>query len=175
MIILKLMKVYRKFIKFFLLNLMLILILIGCGATYKITIYDQFKLQRITSWYVEFTYEAGEIEQKISSAGEMEAKVTKTGELSSDLQLKDDIFFLLKDEYNISVVRDKNYAAGFIKIHPVHFYRGFKSLDVTIYDPENNLIARIKINNGTRNATFKDDDEFAEYCAKAIARVILNK
>lgn len=165
----------RKFFDFSFLNLIIILMLSWC-ATYKITLYDQTKLARITKWYLEFTYEAVEIEQKISSGGETEAKVTKLGQFPRDLQLRDDILFHLRDKYHIPIAKDVNAAYGFIRIHPVHFYAGgFKSLDITLYDRENNLVARIKIKNGNRNATFKDDDEFAEYCAKAIAESILKR
>ena len=33
-------------------------------------------------------------------------------------------------------------------------------------------LARVKMNNGDRNAAFMDDDEFARYAAGAIARTI---
>lgn len=144
----------------------------GC-ATHNVTLYDQSKLNTVTVWHIDFSYEAGEIEQKVTSKGETEAKVVKTGHSPRDLQLRDDIFFHLKDKYHISVVKDVNSASGLIRIHPVHFYYGgFKSLDVTIYDQKNNLLARVRIKNGDRPATFKEDDEFAEYCADAIAKLI---
>lgn len=151
------------------------LIISGC-ATFKTTLYDQSKLKTITSWHIDFSYEAGEIEEKVISGRKSEVKVTKSGHLPQDLQLRDDIFFHLKDKYRIPVVKDVNSASGFIRIHPVHFYfGGFKSLDVTIYDRENNLVARIRVKNGDRPATFKEDDEFAEYCADAIAKLILQQ
>jgi hypothetical protein len=159
--------------KFLLLDLIIVLTLNWCAiyTTYKTAVYDRSKLLSIANWYIDFAYEAGEFEQKISGSGETEASIKKVGQFPRDLQLRDDIFFYLKDKYQISVVRDTNKATGFIKIHPVHFlYGGFKSLDVTIYDSENNLIARIKIKNSN---SWMGDEEFAEYCAKAIAKTIL--
>ncbi|UCG92478.1 MAG: hypothetical protein JSV97_01850 [candidate division WOR-3 bacterium] len=154
---------------------MIVLIIAGC-ATFKTTLYDQSKLKAVTSWHIDFSYETGEIEEKVTSEKEAEVKVITTGHSPRDLQLRDDIFFHLKDKYRIPVVKDVNVASGFISIHPVHFYLGgFKSLDVTFYDRENNLIARIRVKNGDRRATFKEDDEFAEYCADAIAGLILTK
>ncbi len=67
-------------------------------------------------------------------------------------------------------------TSGRIKIHPIHFYRGgFKLLTVTLVDKQGETLARLKIKNGDRNATFKDDDDFARYAAKAIADAIREK
>lgn len=162
-----------KHSKFAIFGFMTTLIISGC-ATFKATLYDQSKLKTVTSWNIDFSYEAGELEEKVTNGKEAEVKVTKAGHLPRDLQLRDDIFFHLKDKYHIPVVKDVNSASGFIRIHPVHFYLGgFKSLDVTIYDRENNLIARVRVKNGDRSTTFKKDDEFAEYCADAIAKSML--
>ena len=49
---------------------------------------------------------------------------------------------------------------------------GFKSVDVVIEDTDGNDLARIRIQNGDRNITFKDDYDFAEYTANAIADII---
>ena len=43
---------------------------------------------------------------------------------------------------------------------------------VTLIDSRGDALARTKIKNGDRNATFKDDDDFARYAAKAIADTI---
>jgi hypothetical protein len=79
----------------------------------------------------------------------------------------------LQDKHGIKLVKEPASSVGIISIHPVHFYSGrFKSLDVTLVASTRETMARIRIKNGDRNATAKDDDIFAAYCADAIADVI---
>ena len=56
-------------------------------------------------------------------------------------------------------------------IHPV----GLSSVSVVFEDEAKEPLARIKIKNGTRNATYKRADDFAKYVAEAIADVIKGK
>jgi hypothetical protein len=59
--------------------------------------------------------------------------------------------------------------------HPLHAgVAGFKSLDVTLLSPSDEILARIRINNGDRQATFKQNQTFAESSADTIGHVILN-
>jgi hypothetical protein len=50
-----------------------------------------------------------------------------------------------------------------------------KSLDVTLLDPSEEILARIRIQNGTHNATFKDNEKFAEDAGDAIGDLITGK
>jgi hypothetical protein len=66
--------------------------------------------------------------------------------------------------------------SGRIRIYPVRFYSGgFKLLAVTLTHPQGETLARMKIENGEGPAMFKDDDDFANYAAKAIAVAINRK
>jgi len=132
--------------------------------------YDPAGLSAIDIWILEFAYESGSVEQLQKSSGDSELKVVSKGHLPRDLQLRDDLYYTLKDEYAIPLIKAASEESGRIQIHPIHFYSGgFKLLTVTLVDSRGETIARLKIENGDRNATVKDDDDFARYAAKAIA------
>jgi hypothetical protein len=146
--------------------------LLGCASTSS-SIYNKEGIARIKTWEITFSYESGEIEQSISPQGESSARVMKTGLPPSDLQLRDDIFFRLKDKFNVLVTNDPAQASGQIRLHAVHFNSGgFKSVDVSLYDKGQQLLARVRVKNGDRNGTFKEDDSFAEYASDAIAELL---
>lgn len=147
----------------------------GC-ADVRVTLYKPEAIDAVKRWHVDFTYEAGRYEEVVGTERGHEQKVVKEGHPPVDLQLRDDIFFRLRDRHVVQTVKDKAEADGLVRIHPVHFvYGGFKSLDVTLLDKAEEILARIRIQNGDRNATFKDNDEFAEYCADAVGDVITGK
>lgn len=132
---------------------------------------DQFKT--VNMWLLEFAYETGAVEQLQKSSGASEVKVVSKGQYPRHLQLRDDLYYTLKDEYSIPLTKKTAEATGRIQILPIDFDSGgFKLLAVTIVDREGKTIARLKIKNGDRNATFKDDDSFAHYAAKAIAKAL---
>jgi hypothetical protein len=125
---------------------------------------------------LEFAYEAGSIEKLQKSSGDSEVKVVSSGQLPEDLQLLDDLYYTLKDEYSIPLTKITSEASGRITIHPIHFYGGgFQLLTVTLVDKLGETLARLKIKNGDRRATFKDSDAFTRYAAEAIAKAIKQK
>jgi len=145
-------------------------------ASIKTKVYDDTQLRAVDSWILEFAYEAGSIEQLRKSSGDSELKVVSKGQTPRDLQLRDDIYYALKDDYSIPLIKNASAKTGRIQIHPIHFYSGgFKLLSVALVDPQGQILARMKIENGDRNATFKDDDDFAIYAAKAITDIIKKK
>ena len=147
----------------------------GC-ASVNMKIYDSAQLNAVDTWVLEFAYEAGSVEQKKMSSGDSEFKVVSEGHAPRDLQLRDDIYYTLKDEYSITLAKSATVKSGRIRIHPIHFYHGyFKLLTVTLIDSHGETLARMKIKNGDRNATLKDDDNFASYASKAIADAIQRK
>jgi len=152
-----------------------LLLLSGCASVNK-KLYEPARLNAVDTWVLEFAYESGSVEQLQKSSGDSEVKVVNKGHLPRDLQLRDDLFYILKDEYAISLAKAGSQASGRIQIHPIHFYSGgFKLLTVTMVDRQGDTLARLKIENGDRNGTFKDDDNFAKYAAKAIADAIRKK
>ncbi len=154
----------------------LIVFVLSACASVDSKIYAGNKVQTVSAWTLEFAYESGAIEQLKKSTGDSEVKVVSTGQIPSDLQLRDDLFFALKDEYSIPLTKKPGNANGKILIHPIHFSGGgFKLLTVTLVDQQGETLARLKIANGDRNATFKDDEDFTKYAAGAIASAIQGK
>jgi hypothetical protein len=151
------------------------LLAVSC-ASVNSKLYAPAQFKAVNAWLLEFAYETGSVEQLQKSSGDSEVKVVSKGQLPGDLQLRDDLYYTLKDEYSIPLTKISSEASGCIKIHPIHFYSGgFKLLTVTLVDKQGETLARLKIKNGDRNATFKDDDAFARYAAKAIAKAIKQK
>lgn len=123
--------------------------MLSACASVDSKIYTGSKVQTLSAWTIEFAYESGALEQVQKSTGDSEVKIVSTGQLPSDLQLRDDLFFTLKDEYAIPLTKKPTGATGKIQIHPIHFQRGgFKLLTVTLVDQQSETLARIKITNG---------------------------
>lgn len=154
----------------------IITFVLSACASVDSKIYAGNKVQTVSAWTLEFAYESGAVEQLQKSTGDSEVKVVSTGQSPSDLQLRDDLFFTLKDEYAIPLTKKPADANGRIQIHPIHFPGGgFKLLTVTLVDKQGETLARLKVTNGDRNATFKDDEDFTKYAANAIAQAIRAK
>jgi hypothetical protein len=149
-------------------NLFTLILAVGltaCAST-KPTLYDSAALQSVRSWTVDFTYEAGRTEEAVSQEKGAETRVVREGRPRRELKLRDDLVFLLKDQHKFDVARE-------IHLLPVDFgFGGFKSVDVELVLPNGETAGRVQIKNGDRNATFKDDDDFTEYVANAIAGAI---
>lgn len=144
----------------------------GC-ATADVSLYRPDAIRATKAWHVDFTYEAGRYEETIGTEAGKESKVTKEGHPPVDLQIRDDMFFRLRDKYGIATVRDDAQADGRIRLHPLHFPGGgFRSLDVLLLDRSDEILGRIRITNGDRNATYKDTTEFGKYCADSVGNVI---
>lgn len=162
-------------IRFAVLCAVVVLLASGC-ASVNSKVYSPTALKSVKAWFLEFAYETGSVEQSQKSGGDSEVKVVSKGQSPRDLQLRDDLFFTLKDEYSIPMTKKSSEATGRIQIHPIHFYSGgFKLLTVTLVDNSGETLARMKIANGDHNATFKDDDKFTRYVARAIADAIKQK
>lgn len=154
----------------FLAVLFSVMLLAGCANTEE-KIYTPLSLSQINSWALGFQYEAGAREFTQKSSGDTEVRIINEGRSANDLALRDDIFWSLKDDHSIKVVKSLKSGGGRILIHPV----GLSSVSVVFEDEAKEPLARIKIKNGTRNATYKRADDFAKYVAEAIADVIKGK
>jgi hypothetical protein len=143
--------------------------LTACAST-KPTLYDSAALQSVRSWTVDFTYEAGRTEEAISQEKGAETRVVREGRPRRELKLRDDLVFLLKDQHKFDVARTRRPGAGEIHLLPIDFGSGgFKSVDVELVLPNGETAGRVQVKNGDRKATFKEDDDFTEYVANAIA------
>jgi len=150
--------------------------LLSACASVNSKIYSETEILQISSWVVDFAYESGSVETIKKTTSDGELKVVRSGQLHSDLELRDDLFFMLKDDYSIPITKQPIETSGKILIHPIHFRSGgFKSLTVTLVNNKGDVLARLKIKNGDRKATYKDEEDFSEYSANAIAQAIKKK
>jgi len=165
----------RRFLIYFFVGLSLLAI--SACASVNSKVYSSGEISKISDWLLEFSYESGSVETTKNTTGDGEIKVIRSGQFPSDLQLRDDLFYMLKDDYSIPMTKETTASTGKILIHPIHFRRSgkFKSLAVTLNNSNGETLARLKIKNGDRKATSKDDEEFAEYAADAIAQAIEKK
>ena len=152
--------------------------MVGCATTSK-TVYEEETIQLIGEWTIGFTFQSGEVEKTLKEGKVDSLSITRTGRNPKDLELKDEIFYRLKDKHSINLNKASSDKAGRILLHPIYFTKGytgnFQSCTVTIVDAQDNTLARLKVKNGDRNATFKDDDAFARYLADSIAKSITKK
>ena len=154
----------------------LIAFVLNACASVDSKIYAGSKVQSVSLWSLEFTYESGEVEQGKKGTGDAEGKEVSTGQTPTDRQLRDDLFFSLKHEYAIPLTKKPGDAEGRILIYPLHFvWEGFKLLTVTLVDQQGEALARLKIANGDRPVTVMNDEDFTKYAAKAIASAIRGK
>ncbi|MBD1396570.1 hypothetical protein H9Q13_05280 [Pontibacter sp. JH31] len=164
-------KVYHKVV--FCLSAAVLLCISSC-ASVNSKVYESSKLKSINNWIIDFAYETGSVEELQKSSGDYERKVINKGQSSSDLQLRDDLYYTLKDNYSIPMSKASTETTGIIQLHPIHFGDGgFQVLTVTLLDKKGETIARLKIKNGDRVATFKNNDKFARYAAEGIAKAII--
>lgn len=149
------------------------IILTTSCASVRSNVFMPDQLPNVKVWVLEFAYETGSVERLQKSSGDSEVKVVREGQLPEDLQLRDDLYYMLKDDYSIPLTDKSSEISGHIKILPLHFSMGgFKLLTVTLVDEQGKTLARLKIENGNRRITFKDNDSFASYAANAIANAI---
>ena len=165
----------RRLLTYFLVGLSLLVI--SACASVDSKVYSSGEISKISGWLLEFAYESGSVETTKTTTGDGEIKVVRSGQLPSDLQLRDDLFYILKDDYSIPIIKEATNSTGKILIHPIHFRRsgGFKFLTVTLNDSNGETLARLKIKNGGRKATYKDEEEFTKSAADAIAQTIEKK
>ncbi len=149
-------------------------LLISSCASVNSKVYSKSEITMISGWLIELAYESGSVETTNKTSGDRELKVIKSGQLLSDLELREDLFYMLVDDYSIPITKKTTNSTGKILIHPIHSGRrsSFKSLTVTLTNNNGDTLARIKIKNGTNNSTFKDGEDFAKYAADAIAAAL---
>ncbi len=146
----------------------------GC-ATFKVNMYDADEIEATDTWHIDFSYEPGEYQQAIGTRRGATTTITKQGHPPVDLQLRDDLFFALRDSYATTLVRNAEDAEGFIRLLPQHFTSGgYKSLQLLLTDADREVLARIRVNNGSTSPIIKDNEKFAEFCSDALVKVLRN-
>jgi len=144
----------------------------GC-ATFKVNMYDADEIDVIETWHIEFSSEPGEYQQAIGTRRGAATTITKKGYPPVDLQLRDDLFFALRDSYATTLVSNAEEAEGFIRLLPLHFTSGgYKSLQLLLTDIDREVLARIRVKNGNSSPIIKDNEKFAEFCSDALVKVL---
>ncbi len=155
-----------------LLTAVISLIAAAC-VTARPTVYSPAPLRSVATWDIGFAYESGAAAETRDNSGRREATVIRGGQPIRNLQLRDNIFFILQDKYRLSVTKTGTPTDGAIKLVPVDFLDGgFKTLDVRFEHAEGKVLARLQIQNSDRNCCFKNDEKFAEYAAEKIAELL---
>ena len=165
--------------------LFICIFIVSCSyVKVKLDQYDKSNLSKIKNWYLNFTYEIGAIEEKVTSKGESEKTVKKFGQYTENIKLFDDIFYNLKNRnFPISKTYNKDY--GSINMHPMLVHSvfggtrlgyGFEQIDITINDASNNTIYRLTIKNDFRPGYGrKDNDEITALVVDELYNLLTNK
>ncbi len=152
----------------------LVTLLGGC-ATVKVSMYQAEEIDSVDTWYIDFADDPGRYEQTIGKRTGEEIRVVNEGYPPVDLQLRDDLFFAIRDSYQFTVTRLREDADGFILLRPLHFTRGgYKVLHLFLADEDGEYLARIRVKNGGSSPIITDSEKFAELCGKAVVKVLRN-
>lgn len=149
------------------------LLLISCSS-HEISTREHNKIKTIEKWYLCLTGEMETFEKALDSEEVGEIKSRKSVLLRCDVQLLDAIAGNLVNKHQIHIVKKPNYTSGYIRIGSVCRWEQYVSVDINIYGPEQNLLAKVEIKNG-EDFLVKNDEEFAEYCAEIIAGIVLSE
>lgn len=142
----------------------------GC-ASHKISPHDSDRIRAIKSWHLCLTDEMAAFEKALDSEEKDNIKSKQTVLLKCDTKLRDGIALYLAKNYKISLVKEPSSMVGYIRTDAVCQWGYYVTLDTEIYDWEDNLLAKVEIKNG-EDMLVKNDEEFAEYCADAIAKLL---
>ena|SRR5208283_349972 len=142
---------------------------LGACASAKPTLYDEPAIQAVQMWTVGFAYESAPAEEPAFTEAGAEALAMSDLRRARDGKLRDEIAVSLKDHYKIDASQALRQGAGQILLQPVSGIYGFASVSVDILLPSGKTAGSLKVKNGDNRATSKNDRDFAEYTANAIA------
>lgn len=149
------------------------LLLPSCSS-HEVSTREHNKIKTSENWYHCLTGEMETFEKALDSEEVGEIKSRKSVLLRCDVQLLDAIAGNLVNKHQIHIVKKPNSTSGYIRIDSVCRWEQYVSVDINIYGPEQNLLAKIEIKNG-EDFLVKNDEEFAEYCAEIIAGIVLSE
>lgn len=152
-----------------------LLFMVGCASfKTKPKVYDAVKLQNIEKWNISFMYEVISVEETNNENGNNETTTKKGGQYIKNLQLLDDMFYHLLDEYDLEISKDSSNERGLIKINPVaNIYGIHESIDVTIHDSNDELLARFRFNNDYSISGYLSSEKFAIKSADVIGEYLI--
>lgn len=150
-----------------------VLLLLGC-ASHEISEFNPDTIKTITGWHLCLTDEMATYEKALDREGSGKTKSKKSVLLKCDVKLRDDIAFYLTTKHKINLVEELKPTIGVIRADAECRWEHYVTLNIMIFDWKHNRLAKIEVTNG-EDVMVKDDEQFAEYCADVIAKVILSE
>lgn len=139
-------------------------------------IYEQSTISSVKAWHIDFTFQSREDVNIKKSTGETEQQSVQKGYDKSELQFLDDLYYALKDDHKINLVKSKNDADGFLLVNTIYYSSGVPSyVTVTFTDKENSSLGRIKYFNKDSRYNNKVEKKVLGDAAELIADVIHNE
>jgi hypothetical protein len=143
-------------------------------SSHEVSTRKQDKIKTIESWYLCLSGEMEDFEKALDSEEVGKTKSRKSVILKCDVQLLDSIAFHLANKHEIKILKKPKSTSGFIRLDAVCRWGQYVSVDISINDPEQNLLAKVEIKNG-EDIFVKNEEEFVEYCADIIAGIVLSQ
>lgn len=147
-----------------------VLLVLGC-ASHEISEFNPHTIKTITGWHLCLTDEMATYEKALDREGSGKTKSKKSVLLKCDVKLRDDIAFYLTTKHKINLVEELKPTIGVIRADAECRWEHYVTLNIMIFDWKHNRLAKIEVING-EDVMLKDDEQFAEYCADVIAKVI---
>jgi hypothetical protein len=146
------------------------LFITGC-ASVKTAQYNPGAFSQIKNWTVELAYTSGSVSNTLKNSETIETQVVQSGNTSRELSLREDLYYYLKDECGILVSEKTSATTGKILVSIDGYLgsNGYSGVTVRLTDSKGEVLSRLKIKNGDRNATFMENERFISYAANAIA------
>jgi hypothetical protein len=149
-----------------LLYVMLLALLSGC-ASRRVTNYNPRAFDNIESWSVKLAYEAGEVSNTIVNGKVTETKISHSGSSQQELNLREDLYYYLKDSKSITVSPTGD-GAIVISIDGTFAGGEISGVTIRLTDAKGETLSRMKIKNGDRVATVKSNEKFVRYIGATI-------
>ena len=150
-----------------------VLLISGC-ASHEISEFNADTIKTITGWHLCLTEEMAIYEKALDREESGKTKSKKSVLLKCDIKLRDDIAYYLTSKHKINLVKELKPTIGLIRVDAECRWEHYVTLNIVIYDWEQNRLAKIEVSNG-EDVLVKGDEKFAEYCAGVIAKVILDQ
>ena len=142
-------------------------------SSHQISTREPNNIKTIKNWYLCLTGEMEVFAKALDSEEVGQIKSRKSVLLRCDVQLLDAIADNLVSKHQIKIVKKPNSTSGYIRIDSVCRWQQYVSVDINIYGPKQNLLAKLTVKNG-EDLFLKNDEEFAQYCAEIIAGIVLS-
>ena len=163
----------RSYSKIVLTGFISVLLVFGC-ASHEISEFNADTIKTITGWHLCLTDEMATYEKALDREESGKTRSKKSVLLKCDIKLRDDIAYYLTSKHKINLVEELKPTIGLIRVDAECRWEHYVTLNIVIYDWEQNRLAKIEVSNG-EDVLVKGDEKFAEYCAGVIAKVILSQ